>query len=227
VVGDLDTHDEVTRVLCRDVGAVVVSVDYRLAPEHPFPAAFDDCLAATRWVAANVATLGGDAGRIAVAGDSAGGNLSAAVAIAARDTGLALAAQLLIYPAVDVDLTVPYPSREQNATGHFLTAEDCAWFVDLYLAAQDADDPRVSPLRAPDLAGLPPAVIGTAEFDPLRDEGEAYAKALADAGVEVRLARYDGLVHGFYSFGAFSAAAADAVSELNTSLSEVLNTSPG
>jgi acetyl esterase len=224
VIGDIETHDDQARLLCRDVGMVVVSVDYRLAPEHQFPAGFEDCLAATMWVGEHVDTLGGDADRIAVGGDSAGGNFAAAVALATRSTGPKLAAQFLLYPGVDFVADADYPSRVENAEGYFLTAEDMYWFDAQYLP-EDADrnDPRASPIRAGDLAGAPPAVIGTAEFDPLRDEGEAYAKALADAGVEVRLQRYAGMIHGFYGLGVHSAAAAAAVADMNASLKELLS----
>jgi acetyl esterase len=222
VIGDLETHDDHARLICHDVGIVVVSVDYRLAPEHKFPAGFEDCLAATRWVGANIAALGGDPSRIVIGGDSAGGNLSAAVALATRETGPKLAAQFLIYPGVDFSEDGDYPSRIENAEGYFLTAEDMLWFRGHYLASElDANDPRASVIRG-DLAGAPPAIIGTAEFDPLRDEGEAYAKALADAGVEVRLQRYDGLIHGFFGLGVHSAGAAAAVTDMNNSLRELL-----
>lgn len=223
VIGNIETHDDHARLLCRDVEMVVVSVDYRLAPEHKFPAGFEDCLAATRWVADNVATLGGDAEKIVVGGDSAGGNLSAAVALATRDSGPTLAAQFLIYPGVDFSPDADYPSRIENAEGFFLTADDMVWFSGHYLDAEaDVLDPTASPIRAADLAGAAPAVIGTAEFDPLRDEGEAYAKALVDAGVEVRLQRYDGMIHGFYGMGVYSAGAAAAVTDMNNALRDLL-----
>jgi acetyl esterase len=224
VIGSIDTHDDHARLLCRDVGIVVVSVDYRLAPEHKFPAGFEDCLAATRWVAANVDALGGQPDKLVVGGDSAGGNLAAAVALATRDGGPQLAAQFLIYPGVDFVEDADYPSRVENAEGYFLTAEDMLWFRSQYLPDDmDHDDPRASTIRAADLAGAAPAVIGTGEYDPLRDEGEAYAKALADAGVEVRLQRYDGLIHGFYGMGVHSAAAAAAVADMNNSLRALLS----
>jgi acetyl esterase len=181
------------------VDAVVLSVEYRLAPETPFPGGFEDCLAAALWAVENVDQLGGDAARVAVAGDSAGGNLSAAVTLGAREKGVQLAAQLLLYPGVDFSEADEYPSRVENAEGYFLTAADMAWFRDHYM--QDPgrkSDPYASVLRAPDLAGLPPAVVGTAEYDPLRDEGEAYAAALEKAGVPVTLRRFDGLIHGFF-----------------------------
>jgi len=216
VVGDLDTQDDHARLICRDVVAVVVSVDYRLAPEHPFPAGLEDCLAATRWAAEHIDELGGDAARLAVSGDSAGGNLSAAVALAVKDTGPTLAGQLLLYPGVDFreddDL---HPSRIENGEGLFLTAEDMRWFRNHYLQDEKhATDPRASVLLAPDLTGLPPAVIGTGEYDPLRDEGEAYGKALEEAGVKVVVRRYDGLIHGFFGMGAWSPASAAAATDL-------------
>jgi acetyl esterase len=211
-IGSIATHDDHARLICHDVGVVVVSVDYRLAPEHPFPAGFDDCLAATKWVGDNVATLGGDAARIVVGGDSAGGNLSAAVALATRDGGPALAAQFLIYPGVDFVEDADYPSRSENAEGYFLTLDDMAWFSNHYLPeGADHNDPRASPIRAASLTGAPPAVIGTGEFDPLRDEGEAYAAALREAGVPVALRRAPGLVHGFVNMTAINRAARDAV----------------
>jgi len=224
VIGDIETHDDHTRLICRDVEAVVVSVDYRLAPEHPFPAGVEDCLAATRWVAAHIAELGGDADRIAVAGDSAGGNLAAAVALACQGDGPRLAAQLLLYPTVDFregdDL---HPSRVENGEGLFLTAEDMRWFSNHYLSEPaHREDARASVLLAPDLTGLPPAVVGTGEYDPLRDEGEAYAKALEDAGVKVVLRRYDGLIHGFFGMGTWSPASAAAAKDLCEELRNLL-----
>ena len=221
VIGDLDTHDDHARLLCRDVDAVVVSVDYRLAPEAPFPAGLQDCVAAYRWVVEHAADLGGDVTRLAVAGDSAGGNLSAATAVAARDAGLPLAAQLLIYPGVDFVESQDHPSRIENASGYFLTAEDMAWFGDHYLQGSAPEDPRASVLRA-DLTGVAPAVVGTAEYDPLRDEGEAYAAALDRAGVPVVQHRYPGLIHGFFGLGPISPACADAAAELCADLKVLL-----
>ncbi|MDX6199813.1 MAG: acetyl esterase [Actinomycetota bacterium] len=225
VIGDLDTHDDHARLICHDVEAVVVSVNYRLAPEHPFPAGFEDCYAATQWAADHIGELGGDADRLAVAGDSAGGNLSAAVALTAtRNDGPKLAAQLLIYPGVDFrpDDTL-HPSRTENGEGLFLTLEDMQWFRSHYLQEEAHEtDPRASVLLASDLTGLPPAVVGTGEYDPLRDEGEAYAQALEAAGVKVVLRRYDGLIHGFFGMGSWSpasgAAAKDLCEELRTLL---------
>ncbi len=224
VIGDLETHDNQCRWVCREVGAVVVSVAYRLAPEERAPAASEDCLAATRWAAAHVEELGGDGTRLAVAGDSAGGNLAAVTAQRCRDEGgPALAAQLLIYPAVDFDEgSADYPSREENAEGYFLTGEDMRWFAAQYLPpGQDASAPGLSPLRGR-LEGLPPAVVVTAEYDPLRDEGEAYAHALSDAGVQVTLLRFDGMIHGFFDMAPLSPAVGDAVRTTCASLREVL-----
>jgi acetyl esterase len=225
VIGDLDTQDDHARLICRDVEAVVVSVDYRLAPEHPFPGGFEDCLAATHWVADHVAELGGDAGRVAVSGDSAGGNLAAAVAlVTTTEGGPALAAQPLLYPGVDFrDDDTLHASRIENGEGLFLTSEDMRWFRNHYLHDEvHAADPRASVLLAPDLSGLPPAVIGTGEYDPLRDEGEAYAAALEAAGVKVVLRRYDGLIHGFFGMGTWSPASAEAAKDLCEELRALL-----
>ena len=227
VIGDLDTHDDHGRLLCRDVEAVVVSVDYRLAPEHKFPAGFEDCFAATRWAAESMGELGGDPARLAVAGDSAGGNFAAAVALAARDAGIRLAAQLLIYPGVDFTDGDTHTSRIENAEGYFLTADDMTWFREHYIDEAHLQDPRASVLHAEDLTGVAPAVIGVAEFDPLRDEGTAYAAELSAAGVEVTLHRFDGMVHGFYGMGTVSAKAAEAVQTLNTELRKLLANASG
>src|SRR5947209_11080700 len=218
VAGDLETHDRQARLLAIEVEAVVVSVDYRRPPETKFPGAFEDALAATRWATANITELGGDAARLAVAGDSAGANLAAALAQACREGGPRLAAQLLIYPAVDAAGSyrsevenAKYPSRAENADGYFLTLDTMRWFADHYLRdARDGLDPRASPLRAANLSGLPAAIICTAEFDPLRDEGEAYAEALRRVGVRVAYHREPTLIHGFFGMGNASAAAAEA-----------------
>jgi acetyl esterase/lipase len=218
VIGDLETHDSTVRALASGSGATVVSVDYRLAPEHPFPAPLDDCLAAVRWVADHGAEIDVDPARLAVAGDSAGGNLAAAVALALRDTGPALRAQVLVYPVTDG--TLGEPSMDENGDGYFLTKATMAWFWDHYMGDRDrATEPTASVLHAPDeaLAGLPPALVITAEFDPLRDEGEAYASRLAAAGADVTTSRYDGMIHGFFSMGDFvpeGKAAIDEASEM-------------
>ncbi len=197
VIGDLDTHDTACRHLAREADAGVLSIDYRLAPEHRFPAAVDDALAAFRWAAANAAALGFDPARVAVAGDSAGGNLAAVTAqLAGRDGGPRPAAQLLAYPVTDV--STKHPSYRLFADGFLLGERDMDWFRSHYLPDEaTALDPRASPLLARDLGGLPPAVVLTCGFDVLRDEGEAYARRLEQAGVRVALRRSAGLIHGF------------------------------
>ena len=201
VLGDIETHDAVCRAVAAASGLTVVSVDYRLAPEHPFPAPLEDCQAAVRWVADHAAEIDVDPGRLAVGGDSAGGNLAAVVAREALASGPALRFQLLVYPVCDG--TMGRPSIAENAEGYFLTSPMMGWFWGHYMGDRDRTDPRASPLHAPDaaLAGLPPALVITAEYDPLRDEGEAYAARLADAGVDVTATRYDGVIHGFFSMG--------------------------
>ena len=207
----LETHDTTCRELANGAGCAVVSVDYRLAPEHRFPAAAEDCFAATGWVAKNVAAIGGDASRIAIGGDSAGGNLCAVVALLARDRGgPRLCHQLMIYPVTEYAFDTP--SYRENAEGPLLTREAMRAFWKLYLAREeDGRNPYASPLRAADLAGLPPAHVITAEYDPLRDEGEAYARRLEAAGVPVVVRRYDGMVHGFFGFTDMIDCARDAV----------------
>jgi acetyl esterase len=201
VLCSLETHDELCRAMCRDAGAVVVSVDYRLAPEAKYPAAADDCYAATAWCAAHAAELGADAARLVVAGDSAGGNLAAVTALRARDLGAPrIRHQVLIYPATHCDFDTP--SYRENAQGYFLTADAMRWFWAHYLEnPAQASEPYACPAHAADLKGLPPATVITAEYDPLRDEGEDYAAQLRAAGVPVLLKRYDGMIHGFVSMG--------------------------
>ena len=215
VIGDLETHDNMARAICRGARAVVVSVEYRLAPEHPFPAAVEDCLAATRFLQDRLEALGGD-GRLAVAGDSAGGNLAAVVAQQVPG----LAAQFLIYPVTDGD--GEHPSREENGSGYFLDLPTMAWFAGHYAPEGDYTDPRLAPLRAGSLEGLPPAVVVTAELDPLRDEGEAYAEAMRDHGVRVEVRRFDAMIHGFMDMGAFSAGARSATEEAVGLFAELL-----
>lgn len=199
VLCDLDSHDALARSLCNQAGAVVVSVDYRLAPEAKFPAAPEDCYAATCWAVENAAAIGADPARLAVAGDSAGGNLAAVVAQMAKQRGgPAIVHQFLIYPVTDHDFTTS--SYAENAEGYFLSRDMMEWFWHHYLEDQEhGADPMASPLRADDLAGLPPATVVTAEYDPLRDEGEAYGKRLEEAGVSTVCIRYDGVIHGFVS----------------------------
>jgi acetyl esterase len=210
VIGNRDTHDPVCRELANAAGTVVVSVDYRLAPEHPFPAAPEDCFAATRWVYEHASEFAGDPERLAVAGDSAGGNLAAVVPLMARDAGgPPIRAQILVYPATE--LSMSHPSIEENGVGYLLTAADMRWFMGHY--KPDVDDPRASPIKAGDLSGLPPALVITGEYDPLRDEGEAYAERLREAGVPVVLSRYDGQIHGFFQLKSLIDAATKAMDE--------------
>jgi len=198
VICDLDTHDDICRQLCARSGCVVVSVDYRLAPENPFPAGPDDCLAATRWAAANAADLGADPGRLALAGDSAGACMATVVAMRCRDAGGPTAkAQALVYPVTD-HWSAGHPSYADRGVGFGMTAADMRWFWNHYCPdPAQGDDPHASPLRAPDLSGLPPAYVVTAEYDVLRDEGRDYAAALARAGVPVEAVHYDDMNHGF------------------------------
>jgi acetyl esterase len=198
VLCDLDTHDGTCRAISRRSGAVVVSVDYRLAPENKFPAAVEDCEAATRWVAANAAGLNIDPARLSVGGDSAGGNLAAVVARRLRDSGgPALVLQILLYPVTDIRVT-DTPSMREFGDGSFLSRSGMEWFRDQYLRAQaDASNPDASPLLASDLSNVPPALIQTAECDPLCSEGEAYANRLREAGVPVTYTCYPGMIHAF------------------------------
>ncbi|WP_372791001.1 alpha/beta hydrolase [Paraconexibacter sp.] len=213
VIGDLDTHDAVCRMLCRHAGVHVLSVAYRLAPEHPFPAPVDDCLAATRWALSHAQELGADPRRVAVGGDSAGGNLAAVVShVLVRAGEDAPVFQLLLYPAVDV--AGSHPSQELFANGFFLTEAQMEWFKDQYVGSADPEDPRLSVLRAEDLSGLPPALVVTAGFDPLRDEGEAYALALRQAGNLVAVRRFSGLIHGFANAATVSRVSRDALIEV-------------
>jgi acetyl esterase len=204
VLGSIESHDAICRQLAVDAGCAVFSVDYRLAPEHKFPAAVDDAFAATQWVREHAAKLGVDPARLAVGGDSAGGNLAAAVALLAkRHGGPALAFQLLLYPVADLR-SIDTPSYLENAKGYFLTRSGMVWFREHYLARlEDRHDPLASPLACSDLSGLPPALVITAEYDPLRDEAEALARLLQAAGVPCTLTRYDGAIHAFISMYAF------------------------
>jgi acetyl esterase len=221
VIGDLDTNDPVCRMLSSKVSAVVVSVDYRLAPEHRFPAAVDDCYAALEWVSLNAARLDADASRIAVGGGSAGGNLAAAVALMSRDrAGPALACQVMFYPVTNVfELTTP--SHGHFADGYGLTREHVEFFRDRYVPEErDRKNPYASPLLADSLEGLPPAIVVTAGFDVLRDEGIAYAERLEAAGVATTTAHYPSMIHGFVAMDRLFGEAEDAVDEAAAALLE-------
>jgi acetyl esterase len=232
VLGDLDTHDDVCRKFCRDGGLHVLSVDYRLAPEHKAPAGSDDAFAAFAWALEHAEELGADPSRVAVGGDSAGGNLAALVSLRARDEGTTLPAlQLLFYPVTNyADAT---RSHTLFAEGFFLTKRDMDWFTGMFLDGADVDaaDPRVSPLLADDLSGLPPALVLTAGFDPLRDEGNRYAEAMRAAGVTVDLREFGSLVHGFANFfplgGGSAAAIAETISATRAHLSRAEGAAKG
>lgn len=204
-IGDIDTHDQPCRQLALESGATVISPHYRLAPEDPFPAGVDDCWAVLQWARSEY-----PGSKIVVGGDSAGGNLSAVMAIMARDAGLELAAQLLVYPAVDGE--DDSPSMTENGTGYILSSETMEWFGAQYAA--DHTDWRASPIRAESLAGVAPALVITAGFDPLRDQGAAYANALRDAEVDVTYTNYEGMVHAFFQLGPIVGAAAQAVTQV-------------
>lgn len=220
VVGDLESHDNVCHALCRRSGQAVLSVDYRLAPEHPFPAGLDDCLHVVRWAHAHASDLDVDPDRLAVGGDSAGANLAAVVG---HDMPVPLRLQLLVYPVTD--LRMGTDSYRENAEGYFLTASGMRWFADHYLSGgATAEDPRVSPALADDatIAAGPPAVVITAGFDPLRDEGVAYVERLAHAGVRVGHLHYPGQIHGFFSMAHLIADARTALAAASQSVAEAL-----
>jgi acetyl esterase len=218
VIGDLYTHDGICRSITNAAACVVASVDYRLAPEFRYPVAAEDSYAALRWVVDKAAPLSIDARRVAVGGDSAGGNLAAVVALMARDRGgPALVQQTLIYPVTNHDLDTP--SYHENATGYILTREGMRWFWRHYLGREEqGKEPHASPLLAKSLGGLPPALVITAGCDPLRDEGEAYAARLRDAGVPVTLTRYEGIFHGFIRMTRLHDKARAALDEIGGSL---------
>jgi acetyl esterase len=215
VVCDLDTHDVVCTAIAHRAGAVVIAVDYRLAPEHKFPAAVTDSYAATAWVASNAKRLGIDPKRISVGGDSAGGNLAAVVSLKSRDQdGPAIELQVMVYPVTDLS-SFATPSYQEFGENHYLTKSEMEWFRDHYLRSmEDARDPHASPLLTLDLSGLPPALIITAECDPLRDEGEAYAKRLANDGVAVTYTCYPGMIHPFFSLSGAIPQAFDAIQQV-------------
>ena len=222
VVGDLDTHDAVCRVLSNAARCVVVSVDYRLAPEHRFPAGPDDCYAATIWTANNAAAIGVDPSRLAVAGTSAGATLATVVAMMARDRrGPRLACQVLWYPATDAAMDTP--SHRDYATGnyYFLSCADMEWFWNYYLSSErDRANPYCCPGVAKNLSGLPPALIVTAEYDPLRDEAEEYAARLKRASVSVKCTRYEGVTHGFTGMAPILDKGRESITEAATALHE-------
>lgn len=224
VLGDLETHDSASRLLCRHADIHVLSIHYRLAPEHPFPAALEDAVAAFSWARANAEALGADPARIAVGGDSAGGNLSAALSqLVVREGNPAPVLQFLLYPALD--RSVERASLQLFAEGFFLTRADITWFQKhyTYAARLEGPDPRLSPLLCRELSGLPPALVITAGFDPLRDEGEAYVLALQEAGTPARLRRFEGLVHGFANMVGVSSACRDAMVETAALLRQLLD----
>jgi acetyl esterase len=225
VIGDLETHDGLCRALCDGSGCRIVSVDYRLAPEHPFPAGVEDAFAATMFVARNAASFGIDADRLAVGGDSAGGTLATVTAQLARQAGgPALRFQLLIYPVAQMGSDAETASMRDNAKGYFLERESMAWFTRCYAPdPKHRGDPRLSPLACEDLSGLPPAYVVTAGFDPLHDEGRDYADALRRAGVPVAYVDYPGMIHGFFSFRGRIATAREAVAAAGRALHAALS----
>jgi acetyl esterase len=217
VIGSLNTHSRPCRGLARRAGCLVVSVDYRLAPEHPFPAGLEDCWAATVWASENAAEIGGDAHKVAVAGDSAGGNLAAVIALRARDRGTPLAMQVLVYPNTDFRLDTE--SCLAYGQGYGLSRGALGTYWDYYVPDPSRrSDPEVSPLRARDLTDVAPAWIMVCEFDPLRDEGVAYAERLRAAGVAVTLRDYDGMIHGIFRLGAVIDQGDEAVGEAAAAL---------
>ncbi len=215
-IGDLETHDAACRQIAAAADCAVIAIDYRLAPEHRFPGAVEDCFAALRFVAREASSLGVDAARIAVGGDSAGGNLAAVIALMARDAGLSLRSQILFYPAVD--LVAGHPSHEEFAEGFLLTKEAITWFLGNYIDPAQRADWRASPLRARDLSGLPPALLLIGECDPLRDEGQEYAARLAAAGNQATCRLYPGMIHGFLTMGGVMNIADTAINEAAAAL---------
>jgi acetyl esterase len=224
--GSLDTGDILARELCAGTSAVVVSIDYRLAPENPWPAAIEDASAALTWAKAKIDQLGDDPARISIGGDSAGGNIAAAVAQASRDTGIELVAQILIYPYLDLDFerTDRYPSMSENAAGFYVTAADLRWCVQNYLPGQaDPADPAISPMKARTLKGLPTTILAVAEFDPLRDQGIQYGTQLRDAGIPVIGHPGTGLIHGYADMLGRSTAARSEVNRVVAAAAQVLS----
>ena len=218
VVGDLESADSTSRHLCKGAGCVVVSVDYRLSPETKFPGPAEDCYAATVWAADNAASIGGDASRLAVGGDSAGGNLAAGVSLMAADrNGPAIVHQLLVYPVTDRNYQTA--SYVNNATGYMLARDAMQFYWDAYLDNEaDADNPYAAPMQADSLVGQPSALVITAEYDPLRDEGEAYGRRLQEAGVDTKISRYDGMIHGFFGMVGIMDKSGQVMEEATTAL---------
>lgn len=213
VIGSIESRDPQCRLICRDARCIVVSVDYRMAPEHPFPAAPEDCWATFKWIAANASELGGDPTRMAVGGESAGGNLAAGLALRARDAGgPALCAQILVYPLTDFFFEQDLPSYQLLDADYFLTRDQMAWYQDCYAPGlTETSDIALSPCKAENLSGLPPAQIITAEFDPLRDDGKRYGERMAAAGVPVEYTCMKGMIHGYWHYGKLIDAATDAL----------------
>ena len=226
MLGELKDYESLMRTFANAFGCIAVSVGYRLSPEHKFPAGLEDCFAATAWAAAHASSLGADPGKLIVCGDSAGANLATAVSLIARDNhGPAIAQQLLIYPVTDCNFETQ--SYQDNATGFMLTQAAMRWFWDAYLPDPSAaSHPYAAPLQAPDLSDLPPAHVITAEFDPLRDEGEAYAERLQEAGVPVTFKRYNGMIHGFIRRTDLFDVAREAIREMAVEVRLVLNGAP-
>jgi acetyl esterase len=223
-IGTVEQYDPVMRQVANAANSIVVAPEYRLAPEHPFPASLDDCRHAVCWTSKHASTFGGDGSRLAVMGDSAGGNLSAVCALQARDAGgPELALQVLVYPVTDCDLTTS--SYRENRDGYLLTEDEMRWFFHCYTRGDiDPTDWRISPLRVPDVAGVAPALVLTAQYDPLRDEGEAYARRLTEAGVTVQIHRYAGMVHAFFGLSAAFDASRDAIDRAGTALRRAFGT---
>ncbi|WNC16499.1 alpha/beta hydrolase [Brevibacillus brevis] len=221
VIGDVETVDTVCRNIAHEADSVVASVNYRLAPEHKFPVPVEDCYAAVEWVARNAAELNGDPSRLAVGGDSAGGNLAAVVSqLAKQRSGPAISFQVLVYPVTQIGCDTE--SYRENGEGYFLTKDSMNWFFRHYLnAEEEKTDVRASPLLSEDLSGLPPALVITAEYDPLRDEGEMYAERLRQAGVPVELTRYDGMIHGFFWMAGIMDKGAQAITQVASRLRSV------
>ena len=214
VLCDLDTHDTICRAISKRAGCVVVAVDYRLAPEHKFPAALDDCFDVTRWVASNAPALRIDPKRLVLAGDSAGGNMATVIASKSRNGGPSVALQVLVYPVINMT-SFDTPSHREFPEGHFVTRSSMEWFKSNYFSsASDTRNPDASPYFIENLNGMPPALVLTAECDPLRDEGEAYAKRLQASGTAVTLTRYDGMIHPFLNFMGISAGAQKAIDQI-------------